>query len=553
MKIKRILFCLFSMLLNDALGQYTSDASLNTLVSSNSSSADLSASAVSMCTNKTYIAFNTGSEIRVQLLDADGNKMFGSEGVLLTQYHFSYTMVFQISIKIDANDNALIALTNLDVNTGNSYIDFFVVNNKGKIVKNEMASNNGMNPILTPLHTGEFILAWTNGGQTGIQIIDKKFNFKFPSPKTHHDEVSGICVLPDNQFYMVLNKDIQVVAMTITTVMLFDSDANPQWPLNVQLCSHNASSVPTAKPSLALSSSNELYVSNSYFDGGFADRNPRLQCIDLTGAIKFGIDGIQMKGNSNLNYHQRTQLSVDAAGNIIVVYEAKFEDFTLSYPKSIYMHKFTPSGNSFYGTYGKILVQTNTDPFFLQFQPCGQTYKMAYFEETTQNIKLLEFDTSGAALGTEALCLTSDKRNYSSCTLNQPNDGKMIFVFNGSKNGNNAILAQRTLCFSEKHECNQNNNTDKNSFFIPNVFTPNGDGYNDEFELVLEGYEVENMMIFNRWGEKIFVSSDKAKKWDGSTTNGALASPSTYYYQIKLKQESSNEISNHQGFIMLLN
>jgi gliding motility-associated-like protein len=54
------------------------------------------------------------------------------------------------------------------------------------------------------------------------------------------------------------------------------------------------------------------------------------------------------------------------------------------------------------------------------------------------------------------------------------------------------------------------------SIFIPNAFTPNGDGINDGFGVKGEGIEDFTLTIFNRWGEIIFESSDPREKWDGS-------------------------------------
>lgn len=53
-------------------------------------------------------------------------------------------------------------------------------------------------------------------------------------------------------------------------------------------------------------------------------------------------------------------------------------------------------------------------------------------------------------------------------------------------------------------------------FFIPNVFSPNGDGSNDV--LTIYGFCVKTytLQIYNRWGEKVFETSDQKNGWDGS-------------------------------------
>ncbi len=54
-------------------------------------------------------------------------------------------------------------------------------------------------------------------------------------------------------------------------------------------------------------------------------------------------------------------------------------------------------------------------------------------------------------------------------------------------------------------------------FQVPNAFTPNGDGYNDEFYFILpEGLKECKTIIYNRWGTKVFETNETSEiKWDG--------------------------------------
>lgn len=64
------------------------------------------------------------------------------------------------------------------------------------------------------------------------------------------------------------------------------------------------------------------------------------------------------------------------------------------------------------------------------------------------------------------------------------------------------------------------------SLLLPNVFTPNGDGLNDDFG-ILNGFIVEDLksfQIFDRWGEIVYSSEDKNERWDGSFKNKAVNS-----------------------------
>ena len=70
---------------------------------------------------------------------------------------------------------------------------------------------------------------------------------------------------------------------------------------------------------------------------------------------------------------------------------------------------------------------------------------------------------------------------------------------------------------------------------IPNVFTPNGDGINDKWEIqYLESYPGATIEIFNRYGSLVFRSTGYLKPWDG-TYNGKQMPAGTYYYIINPK------------------
>lgn len=65
--------------------------------------------------------------------------------------------------------------------------------------------------------------------------------------------------------------------------------------------------------------------------------------------------------------------------------------------------------------------------------------------------------------------------------------------------------------------------------FIPNAFTPNGDGNNDLFMVYGEAISKVELSIFNRWGEEIFRSTDRLAGWDG-TYKGQMQNPTVYTY-----------------------
>ena len=87
--------------------------------------------------------------------------------------------------------------------------------------------------------------------------------------------------------------------------------------------------------------------------------------------------------------------------------------------------------------------------------------------------------------------------------------------------------------------------------FIPNVFTPNADGTNDQFyPLTICTFERYEFLIFNRWGDLVFKTSNQTDKWDG-TCNGADCSSDVYVYSITYKFPKL-DAKNAYGSITLL-
>lgn len=72
------------------------------------------------------------------------------------------------------------------------------------------------------------------------------------------------------------------------------------------------------------------------------------------------------------------------------------------------------------------------------------------------------------------------------------------------------------------------------TLWIPNAFTPNGDGKNDFFEVKSEGLTDFKMDIFDRWGSLIFTSDNIYKGWNGEVKN-RKAIMDTYVYRIEIK------------------
>lgn len=90
------------------------------------------------------------------------------------------------------------------------------------------------------------------------------------------------------------------------------------------------------------------------------------------------------------------------------------------------------------------------------------------------------------------------------------------------------------------------------TLYVPNAFTPNGDGKNEVFFAYGEEVVEFRMYIFDRWGNMIFQSDDMTKGWDGRARDGEeTAQQDVYVYRISLKDFEGKHHS-YDGHVSLL-
>ena len=74
----------------------------------------------------------------------------------------------------------------------------------------------------------------------------------------------------------------------------------------------------------------------------------------------------------------------------------------------------------------------------------------------------------------------------------------------------------------------------RSDILIPNAFSPNGDGLNDEFMVMnLKYQKVLEFKVFDRWGKMLFETTNATKGWDGNYKGTPLGTD-VYYYLIRL-------------------
>ena len=86
--------------------------------------------------------------------------------------------------------------------------------------------------------------------------------------------------------------------------------------------------------------------------------------------------------------------------------------------------------------------------------------------------------------------------------------------------------------------------------FTPNIFTPNGDGLNDMFQIFAFGVREVDFRVFDRWGELIYKTTDINSPWDG-TFNGREMPNGVYVYTFQVIYLDS-ELGKQKGSVTLI-
>lgn len=90
--------------------------------------------------------------------------------------------------------------------------------------------------------------------------------------------------------------------------------------------------------------------------------------------------------------------------------------------------------------------------------------------------------------------------------------------------------------------------------FVANAFSPNGDGYNDHFQPIIESgcaVSAYAFQIYNRFGERVFSTSDSKQGWDGQHKEQPV-DVGTYFYEIRYWGGSKNVLYYQKGDVLLI-
>ena len=90
-----------------------------------------------------------------------------------------------------------------------------------------------------------------------------------------------------------------------------------------------------------------------------------------------------------------------------------------------------------------------------------------------------------------------------------------------------------------------------NDFYIPTGFSPNNDGLNDVFGISGEGISKLQVVIYDSWGEEVFVIQNPDQTWDGKSISGEMLPDGLYVYKLEAHDIEGNPYYKNGTLIII--
>lgn len=153
-------------------------------------------------------------------------------------------------------------------------------------------------------------------------------------------------------------------------------------------------------------------------------------------------------------------------------------------------------------------------------------------KNTTQNAISYKWFAEGLSYGK-----STDINNYA-----LHDTGCFYFKLIAINQNNCADTSEKYICVIEGY-----------NFYMPNCFTPNDDNLNEVLKPLGTGWANTDYQfeVFNRWGTRIFNSSDMTKSWDGKATDDKYDPSNIYFWRVRIT-DNLGEIHLHKGHVAIL-
>lgn len=309
MIMKKITTLLLLLICFTTNAQWATDTSVNLLVENSNGRESQS---VLTSTGQTYIVFwsvidpPNNYELRLQVLDADGNKQLGDNGSLISNTLPMSTFTLTYFLTVDANDNLYVGITASGDESGH----VFKMDTSG----NQLWGANGVvvggvgySVTILPLSSGEAIVSWYPGTSALMQKYDANGNPVWAAPvalTTSRSVPADMFEMSDGGFMMIYHQLGNFGVSSTLHAQRYNSSGVAQWASPTQMI-NNFTSVYNRKFS-------GLQIGDTVYYGYQLAENNRfdsyLQRINPDGSLPWGINGSDFDINQT-NYEQTTHIA----------------------------------------------------------------------------------------------------------------------------------------------------------------------------------------------------------------------------------------------------
>ncbi len=152
-------------------------------------------------------------------------------------------------------------------------------------------------------------------------------------------------------------------------------------------------------------------------------------------------------------------------------------------------------------------------------------YQIEYYDNTTLSWKKINVKNSNILTSNEPILPDS---------FNQQTGLEICYrVIAKEQNGNNQQSTSNVACIPVYPVV-----------FLPNAFSPNGDGINDFFKPICSGLSIYQFEIYDRWGQLLYTDSPESRGWDG-TFRGIPLGSDIYIYRLSATGHLASSFTNN--------
>lgn len=499
MKIFFTTLCLLTFFIASA--QWTTDTDANTLVAE---SGELDVLARGTSDGQTYVVFwknvapPVNIELRLQILDADGNRKFGNDGMLVSDQIPMGSFTVTMNTVVDAADNLFIGITG----TGDFSAYAFKFDTSGNPLwgANGISLGTGVPVSILPLSSGEAIVSWRDSGPAVMQKFDASGNPLWPSTKpigASNTQAANLFEMANGDFEVVFHKILSGISSNLYA-QRFDTNGDPVWATEVQIANGTTA---FNRDYSGVQDGDIVYMGFYSSTGNRFDSF--LQRINPDGTLPWGINGSDFNTNQT-DYEMETEIAFQSGSQFIYsistyrdANQSQRGEYVQKFDKDTGARQFTENAKMVFPigsdtSHAGALRLRNGSPLFLVEE--GENNGVS---PTTLNVVYLD-ENGDFAWPEETRAVATFAAAKMRINFTEEGNGQNVAVFAEDKGNGLKIYAQNV----EDETVGTAEFNEYNLFFANPV--------NDKMALQSNS-EIQNISIFNMLGQQIFRQDFKGE------------------------------------------